>query len=536
MLLHHHLHKTQSVNIDQIYQLYEFPFEAIFDVPEAKEEFRQYLKKEHNEEPFLFYEDVEEYKRLKFEENKAKKAIAIFKNYLLPNSPHEVNISAQHRQNAIKAFEQSAQLQNDKSMLVPENVFDEIQLAIFYNLKNDNYPRFTVSQQFKNFLKQKDIAFVSLIAIKKNTTYMKYVPKLEGLICDRDIQFFSFMCFNDDLEVWDEISVSKDARAACYQSKKEFYFNDQLGQSENMSGKIMKMKFILPCTKEEAFNVFSHTHLRKEILDIESINQVDYIPISKNNKYAQTILHTQMPVKGFSWIMKPREAVAAVTCVYDTKRESYGFIMKSTETMIVPIRKSHVRVRVLTSAFFSDCPVSAKITSHKILKKQSESSPSLKKSLNSHKKSSSQSSFSLTGVVTTLSERVSRHSEEDASEDQTMSPSESSFGSAEHACLISFTSFLDFKIPSETVKKKIFKTKNKIIYNRLLNTIKESRAMAFPRAKFSEGVLDTLDAFKEYYLSNDPNAEMTWELEDEEDGTLHEIVSSTNNNNNNNQH
>ncbi|KAG2379062.1 hypothetical protein C9374_007700 [Naegleria lovaniensis] len=468
----------------------------------------------------------------KFEENKAKKAISIFKTYLLPNSPHEVNISAQHRQNAVKAFEQSAQLQNDKAMLVSENVFDEIQLAIFYNLKNDNYPRFTTSQQFKNFLKHKDIAFVSSIAIKKNTTYMKYVPKIEGLICDRDIQFFSFMGFNDDLDVWDEISVSKDARCACYQSKKEFYFNDRLGQSENMNGKIMKMKFIVPCTKEEAFNVFSHTHLRKEILDIESINQVDYTPISKNNKYAQTILQMQLQMKGFSWILKPREAVAAITCVYDTKRESLGFIMKSTETVMVPIRKSHVRIRVLNAAFFTDCPTSTTITSHKILKKQSSES-SLKKSSNKKSTSTSNSSGSsssslsqpsLSSTTTTPSEKNHGDTLDDLR--SSSSSSDSSFGSsAEHACKLVFTSFLDLKIPSETVKKKLFKTKNKLVYTRLLNAIKESRSLGFPRAKFSEGVLDTLDAFKEYYLSNDSKeTEMTWELQDEEDDMLHEIV------------
>nr|CAG4713786.1 unnamed protein product [Naegleria fowleri] len=520
MLLHHHLHKTQSVNIDQIYQLYEFPFEAIFDVPEAKEEFRQYLKKEHNEEPFLFYEDVEEYKRLKFEENKAKKAIAIFKNYILPYSPHEINISAQFRQNAVKSFENSGQLQNEKSVLVPETIFDEIQSSIFYNLKNDNYPRFTVSQQFKNFLKHKDISFISMIATKKNNKYMDFIPKFDGPICDRDIQFFSFMSFNEDLEVWDEVKVGEDGRRACYLSKKEFCLNDQIECEEQMTRKLMKQIFIVPCKKEEALNVFAHTHLRKEILDLESVNQVDFNPISPNNKYAQSILHIQMQLTGFSWIMKPRETVAALTAIYDTKRQAYGMMLKSTESLLVPHRKSHVRFRILSSTFLQDCPLNTQITKQKELKRKSTSlknsasaSSSSIGSLDGNHPSSSSNSGSFSSNISTG--RKSTVTEEDDS-----SESSDSFGSADHACKVTIVSFVELKVQSAFLIKKVLNTKNKNGYARFLAAVKDSKVRGFPKPKFSEGLLETLDSFKEHYA----DAEMTWELNAEDE--LHDIVTT----------
>ncbi|KAG2379063.1 hypothetical protein C9374_007701 [Naegleria lovaniensis] len=520
----HHRRNHSNIDIEQIYQLYDFPFEAIFDVSEAKEEFRQYLKKEHNEEPFLFYEDVEEYKRLKFEENKAKKAIAIFKNYILPYSPHEINISSQFRQNAVKAFEQSGQLQNEKAVLIQDNIFDEIQSSIFYNLKNDNYPRFTTSQQFKNFLKHKDISFISMIATKKNNKYMDFIPKFDGPICDRDIQFFSFMSFNDDLDVWDEVKVGDDGRRACYLSKKEFCLNDQLECEEKMTGKLMKQIFIVPCKKEEAFNVFAHTHLRKEILDVESINQVDFNPISPNNKYAQSILHIQMQMKGFSWIMKPRETVAALTTIYDTKRQTYGVMLKSTESLLVPNRKSHIRFKILSSTFMQDCPLNAQITKQKELKRKSISS------LKNNPSSSSSSISSLDGQNAASSSgsfsnnygdsrRQSSVTEEDDS-----SESSESFGSAEHACKVTVVSFVELKVQSAFVIKKILNSKNKHGYARFLAAVKDSKVRAFPRPKFSEGLMETFESFKDHYLANNPEAEMTWELINDDE--LHDMVTT----------
>ncbi|EFC38923.1 RGS domain-containing protein [Naegleria gruberi] len=495
---------NSSTKLEDIHLIYEFPLEAIFDVPEAKEEFRAYLKREHNEEPLLFYEEVEDFKRLKFEENKTKKALFILKTYVMPNSSHEINISSQYRQNIVLGFEKSGQLTSEKNMLVDETIFDDSQSAIFYNLKNDTYPRFTKSVQFNNFLKQKDEAFITSISVLKNTKYMEYIPKFDGLVCDRDIQFFSFMAFNDDEEVWDEIKVGASGRRACYQSKKEFNIDEN---EEKANGKLLKQVFILPCSKEQAFNMFSHTQVRQDILDAESINQLDYIPISKTNKYAQSILKIVIQMTGLTWVMKPRQAVVAGTVVKDTKRNCIANIMKSTNSVLLPEKKSHVKARVLSSSFFVDCYTTTHLNKLKDPPhtNHSMSSGDLRKSTSS---ASSTSSFSRKSSV--------------AFDDSLSDMSTESFGPIENACKVICVSYIDLQsMQSDFIRKKFFNAKNKAAHTVFMNSVKEFGALNFPKPKFSEGLYDTLDAFTSHYTTGDNDTVMTWDLEEEEEGNMY---------------
>ena len=512
-MIHMHHKRQQSKDLEQINTLYDFPFEAIFDVPEAKEEFRHYLRKEHNEEPFLFYEEVEEYKRLRFEENKAKKAVSILKNFVLPNSKQEINVSSQLRQSVMGQFEQSGQLLNEKNLTVAEEVFDEIQLAVFSQLKRDNYPRFTHSNQFKQFLKNKDSAFITSISVKKKSKYMEYVPQLDGPVCDRDITFFSFMAFNDSLDVWDEI-LNNHGKRASYQTKKEFYMDDKIELKdhslEKANGKLLKQVMILPCRKEDAFTSFAHTNLRKEIMELDSINQVDFMPISDTNKYAQSILQIQIKMKGLSWIMKPRDALVSVTSVFDTKRQSYAYIMKSTESTLVPERKSHVRAKILTAVFFSDCPADATIKTYKEFRK-SLSSTNLKGST----PSPSEASKSTSTVESHTTPRKSSVSFAETPEDEDESASTESFHS-DHHCKVIIVTYADLKtFQSDFVRKGVMKVKNKAVHTNFLNVIKEQSAIGFPKPKFSEGLLETFDAYSEKYLKQ--KEEVTWDLDDSDD-------------------
>ena len=303
-------------------------------------------------------------------------------------------------------------------------------------------------------------------------------------------------------------------------SKKEFHFNDKSIESltehnhfQKENGKLLKQVFILPCTKEEAFTVFSHTHLRKEIMGLEGINQIDFIPISPQNKYAHSITHLQINMKGFSWILKPRDAVVALTSVVDTKRGCYSLMLKSTESTQMPEKKTHVRAQMLTSAFFTDCSPTDEIISYKEQKKRLRSPQA---------ESSQKNNASYSSLSRHSSSSLSRHSST-SEEDET--ESEESFGNVEHACKLILVSYIDLKtLQSDFIRKKVISAKNKHCYANFLLAIQEQRQYGFKRPKFSEGLLETLDAFKSTYLI-DTHAEITWNMEEEDaESSMHELI------------
>lgn len=227
------------------------------------------------------------------------------------------------------------------------------------------------------------------------------------------------------------------------------------------------------------------------------MNQIDYIPISKTNKYAHSLVHLYVNMRELSWILKPRDVVLAVTCVFDRKRDCLVIAKKSTETVLMPEKKSHVRAQMLTSGFFCDCSPNEKIVSVKKSNvKQSTGSSQL------DRKNSNASSFS-SSVSTASSSPLS------------CSPNISQNGQETYTKL-TLLFFVDIKtLDSDFIKKKIVSKKNKLTHQAFLRSIREQREFGFKRPKFSEGLLETFDEFKSTYLSETNPVELSWDLEEE---------------------
>src|SRR3989338_5216763 len=108
--------KSQSVtnsainvdaNVDSLLMEYKFRIEAVFDYLPARNVFRKYLKKVClNEEPFMFYEMVENYQKTRLDKNRLELAADIINQFIVVNSKYELNMGMSIRNEILKQHAQ----------------------------------------------------------------------------------------------------------------------------------------------------------------------------------------------------------------------------------------------------------------------------------------------------------------------------------------------------------------------------------------------------------------------------------------------
>ncbi|EFC35358.1 predicted protein [Naegleria gruberi] len=149
--------QSSSDRIETLLSEYKFRIEAIFDYSPARDTFRKYLKKVClNEEPFMFYEMVENYQKTRLDKNRLELAADIINQFIVVNSKHELNMSMAIRNEILKQhaqiLEKNQNLPNLELLTCPSDLFANAQDVIFTELKQDNFPRFVRSKEFKKFI------------------------------------------------------------------------------------------------------------------------------------------------------------------------------------------------------------------------------------------------------------------------------------------------------------------------------------------------------------------------------------------------
>ncbi|KAG2386690.1 hypothetical protein C9374_002434 [Naegleria lovaniensis] len=147
----------QSAAHEQMIQQYSYKIEAVFDHKEARETFRKFLRKDClNEEPFIFYEAVEQYNKTRLNKNRYELARDIIDKFILVGSSHELNLSMNDRKELLNRWKQITEanqhITNEDLLQCPPDLFSRIQDLLFIELKVDNFPRFIQSETFKKFL------------------------------------------------------------------------------------------------------------------------------------------------------------------------------------------------------------------------------------------------------------------------------------------------------------------------------------------------------------------------------------------------
>lgn len=113
-----------------------FKFERMFDNALVRGNFGAYLSSVHNADPFNFYLEVEELKRLRALSNQVSSARSIVDKYIRHNSRHEINIDRATRVHILDMVEKLGLDRPD----VEQSITAEQQIAlakVFNNAQNN---------------------------------------------------------------------------------------------------------------------------------------------------------------------------------------------------------------------------------------------------------------------------------------------------------------------------------------------------------------------------------------------------------------
>ncbi|XP_054240176.1 regulator of G-protein signaling 13 [Indicator indicator] len=110
--------------------------------------YKMYLKTEHSDENIDFWLACEAYKKITSQRKRTSTARKLFKSYIQPQAPKEVNIDSPVRRVIVRNMKEPT-----------ETCFDEAQKIIYMHMERDSYPRFLESkfyQKLKHSLQNND--------------------------------------------------------------------------------------------------------------------------------------------------------------------------------------------------------------------------------------------------------------------------------------------------------------------------------------------------------------------------------------------
>uniref|UniRef100_A0A674IVE7 RGS domain-containing protein n=1 Tax=Terrapene triunguis TaxID=2587831 RepID=A0A674IVE7_9SAUR len=100
--------------------------------------YKTYLKTEYSDENIEFWLACETYKKIESRRKRISVARRIFKNYIQPQAPKEINIDSPAREAIIRNIQEPTQ-----------SCFDEAQRIVYMHMERDSYPRFLGSEIYQ---------------------------------------------------------------------------------------------------------------------------------------------------------------------------------------------------------------------------------------------------------------------------------------------------------------------------------------------------------------------------------------------------
>ncbi|XP_023600280.1 regulator of G-protein signaling 13 [Myotis lucifugus] len=101
-----------------------------------------YLKLEHSDENIQFWMACETYKKIASRWSRISRAKKLYKIYIQPQSPREINIDSSTRETIIRNIQEPT-----------PTCFEEAQKIVYTHMERDSYPRFLKSEMYQKLLK-----------------------------------------------------------------------------------------------------------------------------------------------------------------------------------------------------------------------------------------------------------------------------------------------------------------------------------------------------------------------------------------------
>ncbi|XP_027699170.1 regulator of G-protein signaling 13 isoform X1 [Vombatus ursinus] len=131
---------SSNLSLEEVFQWAE-SFEKLMTTKYGPVIYTAYLKMEHSDENMKFWMACETYKKTASRFSRISKAKKLYKTYIKPQSPREINIDSPTREAIIKNIQEPTQ-----------NCFDEAQKIVYMHMERDSYPRFLRSELYQNLI------------------------------------------------------------------------------------------------------------------------------------------------------------------------------------------------------------------------------------------------------------------------------------------------------------------------------------------------------------------------------------------------
>ncbi|KAL0480747.1 STARD6 [Acrasis kona] len=292
--------KQQSVT--QALSKYDINYEVLYEDADLGECFQSYLKSVRNICPFLFLKEIECFLTYVGSKSRYICANKIISQYLCDKSGHEVNIGHQEKAALLENFGRCSE------ELCPGDLFDEVRISVYLELKLDCFDNFISSEFFVHHVEQKlkyDINYLFKIGTLKksdssssgdsdldssNSTDSPVVKSVQSKLCNSkciNIEDDDFEQFEDmnDLTKWKLVNGKGDK--AVYLSIK----NHQNGKRR-----------IKKCLETGIFN-YSQQEVFESVCSDEFLNlqkkslKNTYVDYMTFGKYAASVLHIRVKLK-----------------------------------------------------------------------------------------------------------------------------------------------------------------------------------------------------------------------------------------------
>ncbi|KAM6458068.1 regulator of G-protein signaling 13 isoform 2-T3 [Liasis olivaceus] len=103
--------------------------------------YKSYLKTEYSDENMEFWLACERYKKILSQRKRISEAQKLFKEYIQPQAPKEINIDSPVREGITMKIQEPTQ-----------SCFDEAQKIVYLHMERDSYPRFLSSEIYQSLI------------------------------------------------------------------------------------------------------------------------------------------------------------------------------------------------------------------------------------------------------------------------------------------------------------------------------------------------------------------------------------------------
>ncbi|KAL7984819.1 hypothetical protein Chor_003389 [Crotalus horridus] len=103
--------------------------------------YKSYLKSEYSDENMEFWLACEKYKKILSQRKRISEAQKLFKEYIQPQAPKEINIDSPVREGITLKIQEPTQC-----------CFDEAQKIVYLHMERDSYPRFLSSEIYQSLI------------------------------------------------------------------------------------------------------------------------------------------------------------------------------------------------------------------------------------------------------------------------------------------------------------------------------------------------------------------------------------------------